>query len=316
MTFKNTVLSATAITALVATAGTANAFNPIFPDYDAIKGANITGTNFTSELAREYQDLSTYEFTEMYDYIDAETYAAKGLMARSGKVPAPFKPEQWGIDDAGTMNDLKSARLKLVDALSKGAPSIAPGLAANAQTKFDCWVEQAEEGWQKDHIAACREGFESAMNQLWAAMTPPEPVEQVSSVEPAEETVVAAAPEMTIDREVIYFDFDKSTLNTLGRTTIDTLAGKLKDLDDISIRVEGHTDRAGSTDYNQKLAEARAQTVREALIGHGLNVYEVDEFVVESEGESNPAVETDDGVREALNRRVVITMKGKFEQAL
>jgi len=311
-TFKKKILGATAIAALVCTAGTANAANLLFPDYGNFKDDQVTGTNFTAELAREYQDLSIYEYVEMYDYIDAETYAEKGLMAKSGKAPKPFYPENWNIDDASALADLKRARAQLVNALDTGAPDIAPGITADAQTKYDCWVEQQEEGWQDAHIAACREGFRAAMKKLQIAMTPPEPVETASTEEP----VVSAAPQITIEREVVYFDFDKATLNTLGQTTIDVLSDRLKGLNDISIHVEGHTDRAGSDDYNQKLANERARTVREALIIHGLNVSEVDNFIVEGEGETEPAIATGDGVREALNRRVEIVVKGKFNQAL
>lgn len=311
-TFKSKILGATAIAALVCTVGTANAANLLFPDYGDFKDTKITGSTFTSELAREYQNLSIYEYVEEYDYFDAETYAERGKMAKSGKAPQPFMPEDWDIDDASAMKDLKSARVELVNALDKGAPTAAPDLAADAQAKYDCWVEQQEEGWQDSHIAACRDGFRNAMERLWAAMTPPEPVEAAA----VEEPVVAAAPQMTIDSEVIYFDFDKATLNTQGQSTIDVLSARLKGLNDISIHVKGHTDRAGAADYNQKLADRRAETVRAALIGHGLNVSEVEEFVVDAEGETKPAVATGDGVREALNRRVEIVVKGKFKQAL
>lgn len=315
-TFKHRILGATAVAALLCTAGTANAVNLVFPDYDNLKHSRIAGTNFTAELAREYQDLSMYEFDEMYDYIDAETYAAKGMMAKSGRVPAPFNPENWDIDDARAMNDLKSARVQLVSAMQQGAPKIAPDLAANAQTKYDCWVEQEEEGWQEDHIAACREGFQAAMNELAVAMKP-EPVEDTSmQEEPAEDPVVSAEPMITIDSEVIYFDFDKATLTHQGQTTVDVLTERLAGMDDITINVEGHADRAGAADYNLKLAEERANAVRDALVLNGLNVVAVDTFSVESEGETEPAVETADGVREALNRRVEVIVRGTPQQAL
>ncbi len=34
-----------------------------------------------------------------------------------------------------------------------------PAIAARAQARFDCWVEQQEENHQADHIAACRTDF-------------------------------------------------------------------------------------------------------------------------------------------------------------
>ena len=38
-----------------------------------------------------------------------------------------------------------------------------------------------------------------------------------------------------------------------------------------SIRIAGHTDSAGSAEYNQKLSERRAEALRNALVGMGMN---------------------------------------------
>ncbi|MBD3792474.1 MAG: OmpA family protein [Campylobacterales bacterium] len=48
-----------------------------------------------------------------------------------------------------------------------------------------------------------------------------------------------------------------------GRKTINTLADKIKtDYFNIKkIRIEGHTDRIGTHEYNDRLSEARARTV-------------------------------------------------------
>ena len=43
-------------------------------------------------------------------------------------------------------------------------------MSARAQAQFDCWVEQAEEGHQTDHIAVCRTGFLNAMLDVDAAL--------------------------------------------------------------------------------------------------------------------------------------------------
>ena len=52
-------------------------------------------------------------------------------------------------------------------------PNMAPHMSARAQAQFDCWVEQAEEGHQTDHIAACRTGFLNAMLTWMRLWMPP-----------------------------------------------------------------------------------------------------------------------------------------------
>lgn len=292
---------AIAIGMSIAATSTASA-NLMFPDYGSFKGATVSGSEFSDHLAREYQELSVYEYQDMYDYWDAETYAERGISAMNGVVPQPFIPSNWDIEERDAMRDLVDARAELVAALDNGAGTIAPSVAAEAQASYDCWVEQQEEGWQHDHIANCRTGFKLAMDQLAAAMAPI--VEPAAKIEPV-------APAMTeVGRFVVYFDFDDATLNDEGLTKVESVVSELSNMKDIKIFVEGHADRAGPADYNKELAERRAEQVRAELIRNGLEVSLVESFDVESEGETEPAVATGDGVREQRNRRVEIIVNG------
>ena len=105
---------------------------------------------------------------------------------------------------------------------------------------------------------------------------------------------------------VVYFDFDKAALKDNARQMIDQMAAKLKDDKSIQLHITGHADRAGPVDYNKALSERRADTVRDALMGHGLAMMDVDAVDIAAKGESDPAVPTADGVPEPKNRRVVI----------
>src|SRR3546814_9403997 len=58
---------------------------------------------------------------------------------------------------------LSSARARLMAVLADGAAQSDPIQAAEAQVAFDCWMEQQEENFQPDDIAACRDRFEAAM---------------------------------------------------------------------------------------------------------------------------------------------------------
>ncbi|MFA7028561.1 MAG: OmpA family protein [Sulfurovum sp.] len=71
------------------------------------------------------------------------------------------------------------------------------------------------------------------------------------------------------------FAFNKSTLSPDGKKTINALADKIKtDYFNIKkIRIEGHTDRIGTHEYNDRLSEARARTVANRIKAINPGVY-------------------------------------------
>ncbi|QVN23346.1 filamentous hemagglutinin N-terminal domain-containing protein [Burkholderia pyrrocinia] len=92
----------------------------------------------------------------------------------------------------------------------------------------------------------------------------------------AEGMVTAALhPErFTISADAL-FAFDKSSTSDMlaaGRAALERFAAGLRDAYEsvTSITVTGYTDRLGSDSYNQRLSEARAETVRAYLAAHGV----------------------------------------------
>jgi len=68
------------------------------------------------------------------------------------------------------------------------------------------------------------------------------------------------------------FKFDKAVLTPAGRSRIDTMLQQLGSADfrPQSIFIVGHTDPLGPTKYNDRLSKARANAVRDYLIGRGV----------------------------------------------
>ena len=71
------------------------------------------------------------------------------------------------------------------------------------------------------------------------------------------------------------------------------------------ITVVGHTDTSGSAEYNLKLSERRAGVVKDTMVQMGARPEAIQ---VSGVGETDLAVQTADGVKEARNRRAVITL--------
>lgn len=277
-------------------AGNANAF--FFNDVEELKERTIVGDSFNAQLAREYRELVNYEWNQMYDWYDAENHAAKANMAADGETPMPYVPANWGIESEANLNELEAARTRLVSALDNGGRTGYPGLAAEAQAKYDCWVEQQEEGHQPTHIAACKTDFWAAMGNLENAM---------------KANLVKTTISQEIDREVVYFDFDKAEITPAARVKIDAFVEKMKPDTGSEVVITGHTDTVGSSVYNQQLSERRAEAVSTELIRQGMNVRALDDVAIVAEGETEPAVNTGDEVREQMNRRVEIRAIGDVE---
>ncbi len=64
------------------------------------------------------------------------------------------------------------------------------------------------------------------------------------------------------------FDFDKSDLNPDAEKTLGVLGPMILKFGHHPSSVEGHTDSIGSDEYNQRLSERRAQTVKSWLVAH------------------------------------------------
>ena len=67
------------------------------------------------------------------------------------------------------------------------------------------------------------------------------------------------------------FDVNSATIMPGGNDEIERVAQVLNKYPDTTIRIAGHTDSTGSRDHNQKLSERRAQAVKDALAGMGVD---------------------------------------------
>ena len=104
---------------------------------------------------------------------------------------------------------------------------------------------------------------------------------------------------------VVFFEFDSSELSNAAKQTLDEAAATALAMKPYKIIVRGHTDRAGSEEYNLGLSEQRALAVASYMIDHGAGRFAID---AEGLGESEPIAKTSDNVRDGRNRRVEVTL--------
>lgn len=135
----------------------------------------------------------------------------------------------------------------------------------------------------------------------------PAPVVVAEPVKPACKPIIET---ITIQAETL-FDFDKASIKGKSNQTLNEVAAKIKEHNDIEfILVTGHTDKIGSDAYNQKLSERRADAVKKYLASNGIKDVRIKSV---GKGESEPVVECasvkgNKKIIECLspNRRVVV----------
>ena len=99
------------------------------------------------------------------------------------------------------------------------------------------------------------------------------------------------------------FAFDSADLNANARRLLNPVVGLFNRYPDLEVEVAGHTDSVGPDDYNQQLSQARAESVREYLVDHGVPPEQV---TAQGYGESEPVATNDTEEGRQENRRVEI----------
>jgi outer membrane protein OmpA-like peptidoglycan-associated protein len=136
--------------------------------------------------------------------------------------------------------------------------------------------------------------------------------------------VVSTPEEMTLFEQVvskgmfstrdILFDVGKATIKPQSFTTINKIASFMKEYPSTAFSIEGHTDSDGDAGSNQRLSEARAEAIRQALIKFGIRDYRLRS---KGMGESQPIATNTTVEGKAINRRVeFVSLTGTLEGGL
>jgi outer membrane protein OmpA-like peptidoglycan-associated protein len=105
--------------------------------------------------------------------------------------------------------------------------------------------------------------------------------------------------------ETILFDTDKATIKNQGQSKLKEVIESVKKRHpDGEIAVKGYTDSRGSADYNEDLAEQRAEAVAQYIQDN--SDIDDDQISVIAKGEKDPAASNETAEGRQENRRVEI----------
>ncbi len=102
----------------------------------------------------------------------------------------------------------------------------------------------------------------------------------------------------------IYFNYDQSALSPESKKTLEAIGQLMKEVKEITSRVEGHADERGTNEYNLALGERRAKAVQDYLSSYGVEATRLSTI---SYGEEKPASDAHDDAAWGKNRRAEFT---------
>jgi outer membrane protein OmpA-like peptidoglycan-associated protein len=116
---------------------------------------------------------------------------------------------------------------------------------------------------------------------------------------------LAALPDPPV-HYILYFQSASASLTADSEKRILEILATARTRPSTDLSIVGHTDRKGSQQQNYRLGLNRALAIKSLLISKGVDPSIIE---VESHGENNPLINTEDEVAEPRNRRVEVTVR-------
>lgn len=231
---------------------------PVEPQNIAPAAGMASNQTLNATLASEYFTMARFENDKAYDYKAAKYYTGKARQAAEGKLVVPSKVSAFDIP-ADKQGELNAARGELIAALkAQNTPENAQALAV-AQTRYECWLERAEEAADEAHYSSCKSEFEAAMAQL---------------------VLPAAGNPASATAYDINFAANSAVMDESSQKSIAYLVNFLKAPENTAYNANltGFMS-AAQGEFAQNLTNARVTAVRDALIEGGVQAARLNPLV-------------------------------------
>ncbi len=192
-----------------------------------------------------------------------------------------------------------------LDAQQRAEAERAQHEAEQARQEADAARAQASEQAEKAQQSAAeanrlREQAEQQREQLRAQL-----LQQFNAVLPTRETTRG----LVVNMQDVLFATAKYQLSQQAQLALARIAGIIVSHPGLNIHVEGYTDSTGTVNFNQKLSDQRADTVKNFLVSQGVNP---DTVTSQGYGESYPVASNETSQGRQLNRRVELVVSGEI----
>jgi len=232
--------------------------------------------------AREANMKAQAELAAAKAKMEAEAQAAKAK-AEADAQAAKAKAEADALAKAKADAEASAARTK-AEADAREAKANAEAAAAKAKEE----AAQAEAEQARQAAQALRAQLLEQFNRILETHDTPRG--------------------LVVNMADVLFDTAKFNLRPIAREKLAKLSGIVIAHPGLNLAIEGYTDSTGSDEFNQKLSEQRAQSVREYLIEQGLPD---SSLTATGFGKSMPVADNSTAAGRQQNRRVEIIISGE-----
>ena len=251
---------------------------------DSGKNQVISAARQTIQFAEDARALAVQR--ELAERIQKEKEAAAAEAAAKAKAAADAQAAAEAQRQA-ELTATKEARMK-AEAQAQAAQAAAKAAAEQAatQAKAQAAAEEAERA--QAATAALRAQLLKQLNDVLQTTDTPRG--------------------LVVNMADVLFETGKYALSTDAQLKLAKLSGIIQAHPGLNLAVEGYTDTTGAADFNMKLSQQRADTVRQFLIAQGLSA---DTITSKGLGEADPIADNSTAAGRKLNRRVEIIVSGK-----
>ncbi|MBZ0160159.1 MAG: peptidoglycan-associated lipoprotein Pal [bacterium] len=174
--------------------------------------------------------------------------------------------------------DIDGMKATLAEVKTAGAEMRAPEEFAAAETCLDWFIHEATEfNPFADPDARIRSKCQAAFAALKAKMAAAAPAARIPAeavlppVMPQSETAQAGGAEKASPLKDIFFDYDRGSIRTDMKKSLNENIRWLTRNPTASIIIEGHCDERGTQEYNLALSQKRAKSVANYLAAAGID---------------------------------------------
>jgi len=219
-----------------------------------------------------------------------EKAEADAKAAAEAEAKAKAQAEEDARRRAQAEADREAAEKAQAEAQQQQAAALAEQQKAQAEAeKARLAAQQAE----KDKQEAIRQKEEMRARLL-------KQLNQVLDTKDTERGLVVSMPD-------VLFDPGQYTLKPAARERLARISGIVLAYPELKLQIEGYTDSTGGDEFNQRLSEKRAATVRDYLVDSGISINNV---FARGMGKANPIADNATAAGRKLNRRVEMIVSG------
>jgi outer membrane protein OmpA-like peptidoglycan-associated protein len=252
----------------------------------------ITTARQTIQFAEDSRALSAQR--QDAERIQKEQDAA----AASAAAKAKAESDAAAAAEARRQAELTAAKEAQMKAESDAAAARAAAAAdaASAKSQAEQAALQAKEQAARDEAARAQAATLALRAQL---------LQQLNDVLQTTDTPRG----LVVNMADVLFETGKYALSQDAKLKLAKLSGIIQAHPGLNLGIEGHTDTTGTPEFNQKLSQQRADTVREFLIAQGLGA---DTITAIGMGQDNPVADNGTAAGRQKNRRVEIIVSGQI----